>query len=583
MAPPLSNLNQSALAGNTAYPWYTQRFVNTSAYSWNPQSYNLTTSPEVNAAILGGVGMEYTDIYPLTGALAGMDYTRPTFTQDANRRFASPAAGTALGTFSNIAGFDNTIDPFPQAASATVVPGLSAPAIGPGIAPAEPGVVVLGNGQFGITPAAYQQWLSQGPQPYGTWGYTAMPNYSPLGVSPADNDNLLSNNIGGPTHNIPSPGTAGYDPAFLSQELQSAHMLANAGQHQFAMAQQAAVPSPVAQPATLASPGLSAPNANADNAAYVQALLSGGNPTQLALEKANQVASSVTQDHQFILQKAMEWEQQKNAGGVSNPASNGTASPSGTSASPSMAATPPPSPAGMAAGQSPQLGMMQQQMLLILQLLALLVQEVARMNGGQVSPQMSQMLQTMQQMGQMMSIGVPNAGGFPTPAVDALQFPANPTQTVKPSTDGSGNFSAGQYQGSLADPMAGSKYEITSGFGPRWGRMHNGIDLAGAEGSPITAPAAGKVEYVGYDEGGYGHWAIVRMPNGYSYRIAHLQERAPLKEGQLVGQGAVIGKLGNTGGSTGPHLHFEVRDPSDKAIDPLKFFPQWTVGFQNKS
>ena len=98
---------------------------------------------------------------------------------------------------------------------------------------------------------------------------------------------------------------------------------------------------------------------------------------------------------------------------------------------------------------------------------------------------------------------------------------------------------------------------LTSGFGYRWGRMHEGIDIAVAEGTPILASASGTVILAAYS-GGYGNYTCIDHGGGLSTCYGH-QAGFAVSSGSSVSQGQVIGYSGNTGSSTGPHLHFEVR------------------------
>jgi murein DD-endopeptidase MepM/ murein hydrolase activator NlpD len=117
---------------------------------------------------------------------------------------------------------------------------------------------------------------------------------------------------------------------------------------------------------------------------------------------------------------------------------------------------------------------------------------------------------------------------------------------------------------------------ITSYFGPRKHpvagvvRQHNGIDIGAAYGAPIWAAAAGKVLKAG-SMGGYGLVVILDHGDGLSTLYAH-QSRVSVSVGDFVPQGAVIGEVGSTGYSTGPHLHFEVRI-NGEPVDPLQWFP----------
>jgi septal ring factor EnvC (AmiA/AmiB activator) len=109
---------------------------------------------------------------------------------------------------------------------------------------------------------------------------------------------------------------------------------------------------------------------------------------------------------------------------------------------------------------------------------------------------------------------------------------------------------------------------ITSPFGWRWGRMHEGIDLGAAYGTPIAAAASGVVIYAGW-EGGYGNLVVIDHGGGLATAYGH-QSRIAVSVGQGVSQGETIGYVGSTGHSTGPHLHFEVR-VNGQAVDPLGY------------
>jgi murein DD-endopeptidase MepM/ murein hydrolase activator NlpD len=111
---------------------------------------------------------------------------------------------------------------------------------------------------------------------------------------------------------------------------------------------------------------------------------------------------------------------------------------------------------------------------------------------------------------------------------------------------------------------------LTSGFGWRWGRVHQGIDIAAPIGTPVLAAATGVVDYAGWSDGGYGNMIDIRHPDGTITRYGHLNEIF-VKEGQSVGQGQSIAAMGSTGFSTGPHLHFEIRPNGGSAIDPMAF------------
>ncbi len=119
-------------------------------------------------------------------------------------------------------------------------------------------------------------------------------------------------------------------------------------------------------------------------------------------------------------------------------------------------------------------------------------------------------------------------------------------------------------------------HKISSGFGYRQhplggGRLfHKGIDIPVHYGTPIYAAADGKVKYCGWFDG-YGKIVILKHKKGFQTRYAHLS-RILVRKGTFVKQGQKIALSGNTGRSTGPHLHFEIRK-NGIPINPLKFLP----------
>ena len=116
-------------------------------------------------------------------------------------------------------------------------------------------------------------------------------------------------------------------------------------------------------------------------------------------------------------------------------------------------------------------------------------------------------------------------------------------------------------------PVKGS-FRYTSGFGPRWGQMHRGVDLAAKSRSPIYATGDGVVIRAGWN-GGYGCVLYVKHEFGVVSRYVHLA-RIRVKKGQRVSRGQKIGDMGNSGRSTGTHLHYEVR-VGGKAVNPMIF------------
>ena len=118
-----------------------------------------------------------------------------------------------------------------------------------------------------------------------------------------------------------------------------------------------------------------------------------------------------------------------------------------------------------------------------------------------------------------------------------------------------------------------NKYYVGAGWGhssgPHAGRNHKGLDFAAGSGSPIMSVTDGKVA-MARSYYGYGNLVIVKTPTGKRVLYAH-QSKLLVKRGQTVKSGQVIGKVGSTGQSTGPHLHLEVRTDKDRAFNPAKF------------
>lgn len=116
----------------------------------------------------------------------------------------------------------------------------------------------------------------------------------------------------------------------------------------------------------------------------------------------------------------------------------------------------------------------------------------------------------------------------------------------KPTTDPTGSF------------ICPANGRFSSGFGARWGRKHQGIDIAGAYGSNILAADGGTVIYAGYNSGGYGNLVKIDHGNGYVTYYGHNSSLC-VSVGDKVAKGQVIAKMGSTGRSTGNHCHFEIR------------------------
>jgi len=129
--------------------------------------------------------------------------------------------------------------------------------------------------------------------------------------------------------------------------------------------------------------------------------------------------------------------------------------------------------------------------------------------------------------------------------------------------------SAGQFNGYIWP----AKVVLTSKFGPRWGRMHKGIDIAAPIGTPIFAAASGEVVSAGWNSGGYGNLVKIRHADGSITLYAH-NSKLFVANGQYVDQGQQISAMGSTGRSTGPHLHFEVHPGGGSAVNPIAFLPK---------
>ena len=126
-------------------------------------------------------------------------------------------------------------------------------------------------------------------------------------------------------------------------------------------------------------------------------------------------------------------------------------------------------------------------------------------------------------------------------------------------------FSRGQIE--MQWPLRSVK--ITSPFGKRGREFHEGVDLRAESGTPVYAAHAGQVLYAGERIRGYGRMIVIKHTSGIATVYAHNSKLA-VKKGQWVRQGALVAYSGNTGHSSGPHLHFEVRE-GVSAVNPQKF------------
>jgi murein DD-endopeptidase MepM/ murein hydrolase activator NlpD len=110
---------------------------------------------------------------------------------------------------------------------------------------------------------------------------------------------------------------------------------------------------------------------------------------------------------------------------------------------------------------------------------------------------------------------------------------------------------------------------VTSVFGKRKNRMHEGIDIGASIGTPVKAARSGHVIYAANRIPGYGSMVIVRHPGPFATVYAHLS-KISVKKGQFLARGQVLGKVGRTGRAHGPHLHFEIRNQR-VPVDPLLY------------
>ena len=130
-----------------------------------------------------------------------------------------------------------------------------------------------------------------------------------------------------------------------------------------------------------------------------------------------------------------------------------------------------------------------------------------------------------------------------------------------------GGYASGVSAAGLIWPVRGP---VTSEYGTRWGRQHTGIDIGAGTGTPIRAAKGGEVVYSG-TMNGYGNVIVINHGGGFSTLYAH-QSRLAASDGQDVDQGQVIGYVGSTGRSTGPHLHFETR-VNGNPQNPRRYLP----------
>ena len=150
--------------------------------------------------------------------------------------------------------------------------------------------------------------------------------------------------------------------------------------------------------------------------------------------------------------------------------------------------------------------------------------------------------------------------------IDALQAASNEIAArIRAAQAGRSGTTSSVSSSGLIWPVSGP---ITSPFGWRWGRMHQGVDIGVPSGTPIHAAAAGTVIYCGWEEG-YGNFVVIDHGGNLATAYGH-QSSIAVACGQQVAQGQVIGYSGCTGHCFGPHLHFEVR-VNGEPVDPLGY------------
>jgi len=164
----------------------------------------------------------------------------------------------------------------------------------------------------------------------------------------------------------------------------------------------------------------------------------------------------------------------------------------------------------------------------------------------------------------------PNYMPVPKKPVPSTSTASKPGKPEKSNATASRNYNAPAVNGrsklALRWPVDGT---VTSEFGHRGSRMHDGIDIGAGEGTPVHAAASGEVVYSDQRLSGYGKLIIIRHDNDLFTAYAHNQ-RNLVNKGDRVKAGDIIARVGHTGRASGPHLHFEVRRGSTP-VDPLAY------------
>ncbi|MBA4505242.1 M23 family metallopeptidase [Corynebacterium sanguinis] len=146
-----------------------------------------------------------------------------------------------------------------------------------------------------------------------------------------------------------------------------------------------------------------------------------------------------------------------------------------------------------------------------------------------------------------------------------LNLPAETIQIVPPEGSDTVVYQTGATSDgrTVVTPATG---RLSSGFGPRGGRIHQGIDIANDSGSPIYAVMDGTVINAGPAQG-FGNWVVIKHDGGEVSVYGHMRNYS-VSVGQRVSAGEQIAQIGNEGRSTGPHLHFEIRPDGVTPVDP---------------
>ncbi len=160
---------------------------------------------------------------------------------------------------------------------------------------------------------------------------------------------------------------------------------------------------------------------------------------------------------------------------------------------------------------------------------------------------------------------IPGSRREPPPRSLALAAPAPGPDAPEPDLRGLARREA---ELSFGWPLRG---RVSSRFGSRNGRPHEGIDIPARRGTPIRAAEAGRVIHAGADLGDYGRVVIIKHAGHYQTIYAH-NRRNLVRRGDFVEKGQLIAEVGTSGNADGPHLHFEIRR-ARRPLDPARYLP----------